>query len=91
MPIAKKEESRKVNDKPIKIRLVIELEIEAGRVDLTDEIERTWFEDEILGAEPDSDTCLLLHSNELGGTLGTVKVLRIDSRTASHLAKLDET
>lgn len=67
-----------MNDKPIKIRLVIELEIEPGRVDFADGTQRTWFEDVILGAEPDSSGCLLLHSNELGDTLGTVRVLRME-------------
>lgn len=62
----------------LKIRLKVELEIESGRVDLTLPEEHAWFLGDILGAQPDSSSCLILHSNELGDTVGTIRVLKIE-------------
>lgn len=81
--------SRQVNEKPVKINLSVELELEAGRVDFTDPEERAWFEQDILGADPESSGRLLLHSNELGDTVGTVKVLLIHSIGTISQGKLN--
>ena len=56
-----------------KIRLTIELEFHGDYgQNSNDESEREWFRDHLLGDE------LLLHSNLVGDTLGSVKVLSID-------------
>ncbi|GIV45176.1 MAG: hypothetical protein KatS3mg035_2299 [Bacteroidia bacterium] len=52
----------------MKIKMTIEFEVEYI-FDHTDEEEKTFFENEILKC----DGTLILHSNEIGDTLGVVK------------------
>jgi len=59
------------------MRLVIELTVDdafAVCKESEDESERDWFNDELLG-----DPELFLHSNLVGETIGTVKIVRIES------------
>lgn len=53
----------------MKIKLTIEVELEDGYSLHSDEEEKMWFENEVLVG----DGSLLLHSNEIGDTVGTVK------------------
>ena len=52
----------------MKIKLTIEVEVDDNMIGSTQE-ERKWFEDEVLSGSGD----LLLHSNEIGDTIGVVK------------------
>ena len=59
------------------MRLVVELTVDesfAVSKNSDDESERDWFHDDLLG-----DPELLLHSNLVGETIGTVKVVRVES------------
>ena len=56
-----------------KLIVLAEITLEEGVFDGTSQEEIDWFNDEVLG---DQDG-LLLHSNEVGDTVGTVKVLYV--------------
>lgn len=56
------------------MRLLIELTLDEYMVPRDDE-ERRWFEEDVLGDEK-----LFLHLNEIGDTVGMVKVLEVDGR-----------
>ena len=53
----------------MKIKLTIEVEMEEGYILHEDETEKMWLENEILVG----DGNLLLHSNEVGETIGVIK------------------
>lgn len=58
------------------MRLIIELTVEPCLLECknsTDQSERDWFYDDLLG-----DPELILHSNLIGDTLGEVKVIKIE-------------
>ena len=55
-----------------KILMTVELEYDADVMHGDDEESIAWFFDEILSEEKG---LLLLHSNELGDTIGTIRVL----------------
>jgi hypothetical protein len=54
--------------KRMKIKMTIEVEVE-DTFNFTDEEEKMWFENEVLIG----DGTLMLHSNEIGDTVGIVK------------------
>lgn len=59
------------------MRLVVELTVDDSYAvckESDDKSERDWFHKDLLG-----DPALLLHSNLVGDTLGTIKVVRIES------------
>ena len=57
------------------IRLTIELTYDSGIMHGEDERSKQWFFNEILNGENGD---LVLHSNEIGDTIGTVKVIQHD-------------
>jgi hypothetical protein len=57
----------------MKVKLTIEVELEDGYILHADDEEREWFETEVLAG----DGSLLLHSNEVGDTVGTVRKVQI--------------
>lgn len=57
-----------------RLRLEIELEYDADLMHGDSAEDRAWFERHIL---MESDDLLILHSNEIGDEIGTVKVTRI--------------
>ena len=61
----------------MKLTLTIELTFDANAMHGDDPEEREWFFDTILLGEE-----LILHSNEIGDTVGTVKVLSIGAELA---------
>ena len=56
----------------MRIRLTIEVELEEGMFTGNTEEEKLWFENEVLVG----DNSLMLHSNEIGDTVGVVKSVR---------------
>lgn len=56
----------------MKVTMTIEVDINDHFIDLSENEQRLWFENEILVG----DGSLLLHSNEIGDTLGTIKKVR---------------
>lgn len=59
----------------MKIKLEIELDYDADLHHAEDNIAREWFFNEVLCGQKRDD--LILHSNEIGDSIGTVKVLKI--------------
>ena len=57
-----------------KILMTVELEYDADVMYGTDDVSIAWFFDEILSGDKGQ---LLLHSNEIGDTIGTIRVLSI--------------
>jgi hypothetical protein len=55
-----------------KVRMEIELEYDTGIMHGDDADSRRWFFEEVLGGGQ-----LLLHSNEIGDTVGEVRLIRI--------------
>jgi len=53
----------------MKIKMTIEVEVEDGFLNFSDEDEKIWFENEVLIG----DGTLMLHSNEIGDTIGVIK------------------
>lgn len=53
----------------MKIKITIEVELDHDFLNFSDEEEKLWFENEVLIG----DGTLLLHSNEIGDTVGIVK------------------
>ena len=53
----------------MKIKVTLEIELEEGFVTGKDEDEKMWFENEVMVA----DGNLVLHSNDIGDTVGIVK------------------
>ena len=60
--------SQCVGKNKMKIKMTIEVEVE-DTFNFTDEEEKMWFENKVLIG----DGTLMLHSNEIGDTLGIVK------------------
>lgn len=53
----------------MKIKVTLEIELEDGFMLIADEDEKMWFENEVMIG----DGSLLLHSNEIGDSVGVVK------------------
>ena len=63
----------------MQLTLTIELTFDENAMHGNDQEEREWFYNTILLGEE-----LILHSNEIGDTVGTVKVLSIGAELAPH-------
>lgn len=56
----------------MKIKVTLEIELEEGYILIADEEEKLWFENEVMVG----DGSLILHSNEIGDTVGVVKKVK---------------
>lgn len=59
-----------------KLRMIVELEYDAD-IMYSDKESYDWFIKEVLGASPNSNDALFLHSNLIGDELGTVEIISI--------------
>ena len=59
----------------VKVKMLVELEYDPSVMHGPDPHAAAWFFNEILQGK---DGGLLLHSNEIGGTIGTIRVIKIE-------------
>jgi hypothetical protein len=57
----------------MKIKVMLEIELDEGWFSIADEEEKLWFENEVMVG----DGSLILHSNEIGDHVGVVKSVKI--------------